>query len=261
MPSLSPPSLPKIHTADWEVDIGDHPVFQALPESARDRLRRTGGHACAGAFGPSLAPDELHFVLRGAVGLFPAEQVCVSIVPAGAVQGWDRAYASDLPSPLATPLVETLLFSAPASALVDTLGRDWLRRLVAVHSLQRLREVEAEACCNASHTVLERLAKWIVRLHISCGRAPLRVTQSQLGRILGVQRTSINIAAAHLQALGLVRLGRGRLHVIDLPGLRLASCGCDSHGADPVVLQSQAKRSAETKNFLQEAPEPRERLA
>lgn len=208
-----------------KVDVQNHPVFQALPLEAQQRVHNAGRLELARSFGSALSDDELHFVLRGAVGLFPKDDgICVSLVPAGAVQGWDRALWPTTPGSLAIPLMETLLFSTPAVSIVDTLGRGWLTRLVVLQAQQRLRALEAEVCCNASHAVVDRLAKWILRLHEGSGGIPLRITQAQFGQMLGVQRTSINSAAAQLQTLGLVRFGRGQLLILDLEGLRATSC-------------------------------------
>lgn len=228
--------------------IEDHPVFQALPITTRQRILDTGRLHQRESFGPPLEEHELHFILQGAAGLFPAlDDVCVSVVPAGAVHGWERALFPTSPGPWAVPLVETLLFSVPPASILDTLGRGWLTRLLALQAQQRLRALEAEVCCNASHGVLGRLAKWILRLHDECAGAPLHITQAQLGRMLGVQRTSINVAAARLQALDLVRFGRARLRILDLAGLRAASCGCS---ASAPSASSSAAPAPEGRSFL-----------
>lgn len=86
------PSRAFITAPARELGVADHPVFQALPLEARQRIDATGRLQRTQSFGRALAEHELHFVLNGAVGLFPgAGDICVSLVPAGAVQGWDRA--------------------------------------------------------------------------------------------------------------------------------------------------------------------------
>ncbi|WP_292060333.1 Crp/Fnr family transcriptional regulator [Brevundimonas sp. UBA5936] len=254
------PSRAFITAPARELGVADHPVFQALPLEARQRIDATGRLQRTQSFGRALAEHELHFVLNGAVGLFPgARDICVSLVPAGAVQGWDRALWPTSPGPVAVPLVETLLFSTPAASILDTLGRDWLTRLVMLQAQQRLRGLEAEACCNASHAVLDRLAKWIVRLHEGSAGAPLHITQAQFGQMLGVQRTSVNVAAARLQALGLVRFGRGRVRILDLEGLRAASC-CVAPAAS-LADRAAPVRAPESKSFLQAPESPLRRIA
>ena len=243
-----------VSSAAAELGIEDHPVFQALPLAARQRIHQTGRQKWVAAFDPALAEEELHFVLRGVVGLFPgADDICVSLVPAGAVHGWDRALWPASPGPLAVPVMDSLLFSTPAASILETLGRDWLTRLVMLQAQQRLRALAAEACCNASHAVLERLAKWLVRLHEGSVCRPLRITQAQLAQMMGVQRTSINAAAARLQTLGLVRFSRGRVHVLNAEGLRAVAC-CAVPAAS-IAHRDAPLRAPENKSFAR-TPEP-----
>lgn len=226
------------------LSVRDHPVFQALPPRVQTRIQSTGQlqRLAAGA-GTALDAKSLHFVLSGVLGLFPDQnQVCVSIVAAGAVHGWDQALEPLGTFPAARPLLDCLVFTAPSCCVTETLGRDWLVRLVAFQAPQRLRFLEAEAACNARHSATERLAKWLVRLHDGGNGAPLRLTQADLGRILGVQRTSISTAASRLQSGGLVRFARGKARITNLTGLKSASCGC---GAPCATTRSPLSKTFE----------------
>jgi hypothetical protein len=44
--------------------------------------------------------------------------------------------------------------------------------------------------------------------------------------MLGVQRTTINLVERTLQSAGLIQVGRGRISIVDLPGLHAVSCDC-----------------------------------
>ena len=44
--------------------------------------------------------------------------------------------------------------------------------------------------------------------------------------MLGVRRTSVTLAARHLQAIGLIKYRRGLIKVLDVDGLIEASCEC-----------------------------------
>ncbi|HBY42400.1 Crp/Fnr family transcriptional regulator [Brevundimonas sp.] len=138
----------------------------------------------------------------------------------------------------------------PADCVVDGLGRDWLNRLVARQSSRRLSGLAAEAACNASHLVQERLAKWLVRLHCGANGAPLRLTQADFGAMLGVQRTSVNAAAGRLQSLGLVRFGRGKVQILDLAGLRAVSCGCGDSRTPSATMVVAPQRPAEPASWF-----------
>jgi hypothetical protein len=91
--------------------------------------------------------------------------------------------------------------------------------------------------------VPERLAKWLVRLHCGGNGAPLYLTQADFGAILGVQRTSVNAAASRLQTRDLVRFGRGKVQVLNLAGLRQASCRCGEAVAPVSAPLQPASRS------------------
>jgi len=238
------------------LDLGDHPVFQALPDrfqsTALARRRLTSLPA-----GQALEEDGfLSFVLTGVLGLFPkSDGVCVATIVAGSVHGWDQALEPDGDRPPARALIDTTLCRVPADCVVEHLGRDWLTRLVARQSSGRLTGLAAEAVCNASHLVQERLAKWLVRLHCGANGAPLRLTQADFGAMLGVQRTSVNAAAGRLQAMGLVRFGRGKVQILDLAGLRAVSCGCGEHGLSSVSAAAAPLRAAESASWdAREAP-------
>ncbi|WP_313001892.1 Crp/Fnr family transcriptional regulator [Brevundimonas sp.] len=233
------------------LDLGDHPVFQALPPQVQSRAQSQGVlmHIAAGQ---TLAEDgHLTFVLSGVLGLFPnGGRICVAAVVAGSVHGWDQALHPECNRPEARALTDTLACRTPAASVIDGLGRDWLNRLVALQSSLRLMALAEEAACNGSHCVQERLAKWLVRLHCGANGAPLGLTQADFGAMLGVQRTSINAAAGRLQEKGLVKFGRGKVQILDLPGLRSASCGCGGGTPLPSTRPSPtAMRPAEPSSW------------
>lgn len=223
------------------LEVQDHPVFQALPADAQARIEACGHRASLAAGEVLLNDGGLYFILSGVVGLFPGGgRICVAAVTAGSVHGWDQALEPGARRPEARALIDTVVCRVVAARLVEAMGREWLTRLVARHATARLDALATEAACNASHLVPERLAKWLVRLHCGGNGAPLLLTQADFGGMLGVQRTSVNAAAARLQSQDLVRFGRGKVQVLNLAGLRQASCGCD----ETVARVSAASRSA-----------------
>lgn len=221
------------------LQLSDHPVFQALPPQVQSRAQ-IHGVLLSMAAGQAVAEDgHLFFVLSGVLGLFPnGGRICVAAVVAGSVHGWDHALQPEGGRVQARALTDTLVCRTPAASVVEGLGRDWLHRLVARQSSTRLAALAEEAVCNASHRVQERLSKWLVRLHCGANGAPLGLTQADFGAMLGVQRTSINVAAGRLQEKGLVKFGRGKVQILDLKGLRSASCGCGDGASLPSTRPS-----------------------
>jgi hypothetical protein len=58
--------------------------------------------------------------------------------------------------------------------------------------------------------------------------------------MLGVRRTSVTLAARHLQAVNLIKYRRGHIQILDAEALQDASCECYEAVKSQVVrLQSQ----------------------
>jgi Mn-dependent DtxR family transcriptional regulator len=59
-----------------------------------------------------------------------------------------------------------------------------------------------------------------------CSGDTFPLTHEFLGQMLGVTRPSVSIAASMLQRAGLISYVRGRITIIDRPGMEAASCEC-----------------------------------
>ena len=82
------------------------------------------------------------------------------------------------------------------------------------------------AVCNRHHTVEQQLCRWLL---LSLDRLPtdtLTMTQELIANMLGVRREGVTEAAGHLQRVGMIRYSRGRITVVDRPGLEKAVCEC-----------------------------------
>jgi CRP-like cAMP-binding protein len=82
------------------------------------------------------------------------------------------------------------------------------------------------AGCNITHTIEERLARWLLRARDLSQSDTLPFTQEFLAEMLGVRRTSVSIVAHTLQQAGLLQYTRGRIQIADLDGLRQTACEC-----------------------------------
>ena len=94
---------------------------------------------------------------------------------------------------------------------------DFVRALMA--------QVMQTAACNARRSIAERCARWLVMTHERVDGNEVRVTHEALSAMLGMRRSGVTVAAAALQQAGLIRTGRGRFVVVDLPGLRSVAQG------------------------------------
>ena len=100
------------------------------------------------------------------------------------------------------------------------------------------------AVCNRHHTVDQQLCRWLL---LSLDRLPsneLTMTQNLIANMLGVRRVGVTEAAGKLQTAGLIQYRRGRIVVVDRPGLEKRVCECyavvkresDRLLADPIPL-------------------------
>ena len=87
-------------------------------------------------------------------------------------------------------------------------------------------QVSQRAVCNARHTVLERLACWLLMVHDRAGGDNLRLTQEAIASRLGARRAGVTVAAGMLQSIQAIEYRRGQLHIRDRAGLEQAVCEC-----------------------------------
>ena len=107
------------------------------------------------------------------------------------------------------------------------------------------------AVCNRHHVVEQQLSAWLLtcmdRLPPGTNRPEgplkrrpdrrpdntpsdfpnsLQITQATVAEILGVRREAISDAAGKLRDLGLIAFRRGRISLLDRPGLQARACEC-----------------------------------
>jgi CRP-like cAMP-binding protein len=90
-----------------------------------------------------------------------------------------------------------------------------------------INHTEQLTACNTWHMVEQRLCRWLLITQHRVQADTIQVTQEFLSQMLGAHRQSVTLAASNLQRSGLIRYSRGKLRILDRPGLEEASCGCD----------------------------------
>ena len=87
-------------------------------------------------------------------------------------------------------------------------------------------QIAQTAACNKVHPLDGRLARWLL---MTCDRAmgsELEMTHEFMALMLGTRRAGVTEAAGRLQDTGLIRYRRGRVTVLDRPGLEATACEC-----------------------------------
>ena len=82
------------------------------------------------------------------------------------------------------------------------------------------------AVCNRHHSVEQQLCRWLLLSLDRLSSNSLTMTQELIANMLGVRREGVTEAAGNLQRSGLIRYSRGRIEVLDRPGLEKAVCEC-----------------------------------
>jgi CRP-like cAMP-binding protein len=101
-----------------------------------------------------------------------------------------------------------------------------LQRLVHIFTYLQLVQIAQSALCNRMHEVDARLARWLLSSADRMESEALHLTQEFLAQMLGVQRSTVTVAAGDLQRAGLIEYSRGKIHIIDRVNLTMKACEC-----------------------------------
>jgi CRP-like cAMP-binding protein len=87
-------------------------------------------------------------------------------------------------------------------------------------------QISQTAACNRFHDAGERLARWLLMTRDRVGADDFALTQAFLAHMLGLRRVGVTEAASELKRHNLIAYTRGQLSILDVPGLKRASCSC-----------------------------------
>ena len=101
-----------------------------------------------------------------------------------------------------------------------------VQRVLLLYTQVQLTLIAITAVCNQQHSIEQQLVRWLLFTLDRLGSARLTITHELIANILGVRREGITEAAGRLQHWGLIASSRGRITVIDRPGLEARCCEC-----------------------------------
>lgn len=114
-----------------------------------------------------------------------------------------------------------------AAALRDEVRRGGaLAALLGRYTQALFTLVAQSSACNRLHPVEQRCARWLLMSHDRVGRDTFELTHLFLSQMLGVRRATVTEVAGELQRRGLIDYTRGRITILDRPGLERAVCEC-----------------------------------
>jgi CRP-like cAMP-binding protein len=100
------------------------------------------------------------------------------------------------------------------------------RQIVGRYAQATLAVIVQLVACNASHSVEQRCARWLLSVHDRIHSDEFALTHQDLALLLAVHRPTLSECTHKLQAMQLIRCGRGRVAVLDRAGLQDVACEC-----------------------------------
>ncbi len=118
-------------------------------------------------------------------------------------------------------------FRLPALALKEEFNRGGpVLHLLLRYTQALITQMSQTAVCNRHHTLDQQLCRWLLLSLDRLEGNELVMTQELISNMLGVRREGVTEAALQVQAAGLIRYSRGRITVLDRPGLEKRTCEC-----------------------------------
>jgi len=92
---------------------------------------------------------------------------------------------------------------------------------------QAVLEIRAQSIgCDRFHAVEARAARWMLEMDDRVPQDEFMMTHEFLALILGVRRQTVSVVASHLSRHGWIAYRRGKIEIIDRPGLEAVTCEC-----------------------------------
>lgn len=221
--------------------LAELPWLQGLGPEDRQRLERSALRrsfpAGATVFAPTETPASVYVLESGRIQIFrlsrSGEEATLGFVASGEVFG-------ELPSFGAFP--RESFARAQQASVIWKVRIDLFRELVRVHSdigvevtrqiVRRLKGVESRVEGLILRDVRSRLASALLEFaeHFGEGEGDvrqmeLRLSQTEIGTLIGAGRQSVNGAMGELREAGLLRQQGTTFTLLDLPGLRGIAAG------------------------------------
>ncbi|CAN5169529.1 Crp/Fnr family transcriptional regulator [soil metagenome] len=131
--------------------------------------------------------------------------------------------------------------STPSRGVVQSAGQGFrlksqtikeeFKRAPVLHLLLRytqalITQMAQTAVCNRHHSLDQQLCRWLLLSLDRLRGNELVMTQELIANMLGVRREGVTEGALNLQKAGLISYSRGRITVLNRPGLEKRTCEC-----------------------------------
>lgn len=223
------------HEATGDVaTAGENRILTALPSSDRrdvfGLVRNVSLPVKTVLFEPGAPIDALYFPIDGVISLVTPlhDGAIVEVATIGneGIVGVPLVPLSGL-AVRAISQVAGHSLRIEATAFVSLMQRSTaFQTLVDRYTQALFGQISQAAACNRLHSSEERLSRWLLMSHDRVGADQFMITQEFLGQMLGARRSTVSVSAGILQRAGLIHYVRGRVTIVDRPGLEAVSCEC-----------------------------------
>lgn len=209
-------------------------LLAALPAEDLERLmsqmKPVPLHLGSMAYRAHQPVEWVHFPTQGVVSLVVSSQsgmdVEVNLIGREGMVGISSVLNGS-PNEYATVQVQGEGYRIPAGALREEFNRGGaLHDLMLRYLRVLLGQTSQIALCNRLHPVEERLSRWLLMVGDRIGTDSFDLTQELIAQMLGVHRPGVTVAAGTLREAGLINYTRGRIQILDRPGLQDSACEC-----------------------------------
>jgi len=105
-------------------------------------------------------------------------------------------------------------------------GSAKLESLMYSYTRALLLQFGQSVACTASHSISQRLARWLLQTTDRVGSESVNLTQEFIAEVLGVRRASVTDAFRVLRRRGAVETHRSSIEIVGRARLREAACEC-----------------------------------
>ena len=101
-----------------------------------------------------------------------------------------------------------------------------MQHLLLRYTQALITQMAQTAVCNRHHSLDQQLCRWLLLSLDRLSSNELVMTQELIANMLGVRREGVTEAAGKLQHAHLIRYTRGRIEVLNRPGIEARTCEC-----------------------------------
>lgn len=101
-----------------------------------------------------------------------------------------------------------------------------LRDVLLRYTQSYVAQLSQNVACNRHHVLANRLARWLLEVQERLGEMEFSLSHEFISQMIGVRRAGVTEGLGLLAEEGLISQGRRSIKILDLEGLKTASCEC-----------------------------------